>query len=188
MYAIDETVLIDSTVPFFFMSITTARRVRCTTTDDDACEKSFYLPSAAAPPSVAPEPCAEVAQDCCQGGCPIDKDATAEARLEPTAPEDWPPETAKDVLENETEIVVEGKSAKKPRKTAKKNETDEARPPKLPNAYMLFYQDGLKKDAYVGIALPERAKMIGALWRQMDGSARAPVQKRVAKAKEALTA
>lgn len=143
------------------------------------------------PTSVVAEPTADVNEKpCCEGACPIEPPPTAVAPEDPdpvadTASEQIAP-TGDDALENETEIVVE-KPAKKPRKTTKKKEVGEPKPPKAPNAYMLFYQDELKKDAYTGIALPERAKMIGALWRQMDDSARAPFKERVAKAKEALT-
>jgi len=123
----------------------------------------------------------EAAPGCCDGASPMEdvpeQDPVA-AQVEPTGA---------DVLENETEIVVEEKPAKKPRKTTKKKDEGEKKPPKPPNAYMLFYQEELKKDVYTGITLPERAKMIGALWRQMDDTARLPFQERVAKAKEALT-
>ena len=92
-----------------------------------------------------------------------------------------------EALENETEIMVAEKPAtKKPRKSPKQKDRGEAKSSRAPNAYMLFYQDELKKDAYAGISLPERAKMIGALWRQMDDNARSPFQERVARAKEAL--
>ena len=145
------------------------------------------------PTSVAMEPTAADVneQACCQGACPIEPPSVAVAPEDPNPVDDGASEqitaTGDNALENETEIVVE-KPAKKSRKTTKKKDAGEPKPPKAPNAYMLFYQDELKKDAYTGITLPERAKMIGALWRQMDDSARAPFKERVAKAKEALTA
>ena len=141
------------------------------------------------PTSVVAEPTTSE-QGCCQGACPIEAPPTAVASEDPSPVADSGSAseqitaTGDDALENETEIVVE-KPAKKPR--TKKKEAGEQKQPKAPNAYMLFYQDELKKDAYTGIALPERAKMIGALWRQMDDSARAPFKERVTKAKEALT-
>ena len=145
------------------------------------------------PTSEVTEPGAEVtmSQNCCEGTCPIDKNAGL-----PVAPEPTPvvveegqqiAETANDVLQNETEIVIEDKPAKKHRKSKNKTAVEE-KVPKAPNAYMLFYQDELKKEDYKGIALQARAKMIGAVWRQMDDDARAPFQERVAKAKEALNA
>ena len=95
-----------------------------------------------------------------------------------SSPEVGPPPT----IENETEVIVEEAKPKKARKSIKRESSEKA-PKKAPNAYMLFYQDELKKTAYEGIALPERARMIGALWRQMDDVARGPFQERAAEAK-----
>ena len=88
-------------------------------------------------------------------------------------------------VENETEIVATEKPTKVQRKTkVKKVSTDPPKAPKPANAYMVFYKQELKKDEYTGILLPERAKMIGALWRQMDDASRAPFNKIVAEAKQ----
>jgi hypothetical protein len=143
-------------------------------------------------PTLATEPPAadaEIEQDCCHGACPIDKPPVVPENPVPAGnpSEQTMAAGSEGVLQNETEIVAEEKPPKKPRKMTKKNTAGEKKSSKAPNAYMLFYQDELKKDTYTGIALTERAKMIGALWRQMDDSARAPFKERVAKAKEALT-
>ena len=142
------------------------------------------MPSAKRSRSKCPSvPDTEASTDtkCVEGGCcPV------------VMPESVPPESsspekgAPQTLENETEITVEEAKPKKVRKSVKKEESKA--PKKAPNAYMLFYRDELKKTAYEGIALPERAKMIGALWRQMDDTARGPFQERAAEAKDALKA
>ena len=88
-------------------------------------------------------------------------------------------------LENETEIPVDKRPTKKPR-TTKKDKKDPSQPRKPLNAYMLFSKDELRKQEYVGISLPERSKMVGALWRQMDDAARAPYETQAAKDKAAF--
>tara|TARA_B110000046_G_scaffold70542_1_gene78483 strand:- start:2156 stop:2914 length:759 start_codon:yes stop_codon:yes gene_type:complete len=42
------------------------------------------------------------------------------------------------------------------------------------NAYLAYYRQELQKEIYAGVPVPERAKKIGALWREMNDEERKP--------------
>ena len=137
-------------------------------------------PTEDAPPSEdAPTKDAPPSEDAPTEDAPPSEDAPTE-----DTPAELPVPLGGAPLENwSTEEAQDAPKIKKKRK-AKSPKKD--RPPKVPNAYMCFYQEELKKEVYKGIALPERAKMIGATWRSMGDKERAPFVAKVAEAKAAL--
>lgn len=74
-----------------------------------------------------------------------------------------------------------------PKRRARGADVDKKEPKvakRTQNAYMFFYkQESQNADLYNGLTLPERAKKIGALWREMDASARMPYTEQAIAAK-----
>lgn len=134
---------------------------------DGASESTATVPAAA--DAVVPEPVAAAPEKDADG-----LDVTDAVPVDAVAPA---PEVA------QTEPVAAGGKAKRARKTAPKVKSDTQ--PRPQNAYMLFYMEEIKKDEYMGIKLPDRARAIGTIWREMDDAARLPFKERAKAAKEA---
>tara|TARA_B100000683_G_scaffold240334_1_gene247452 strand:- start:1696 stop:2100 length:405 start_codon:yes stop_codon:yes gene_type:complete len=124
-----------------------------------------HCPNSAPISEKAAEPCEEAATEPCEE--PVAD--TADPAPDP-APDDAPDD------------AVPAPKRKRTRTSKKEPKAPKAKP-RPQNAYMLFYCQELQNPSYKGVPLPERAKAIGAMWREMDDEKRAPFVEQAATAK-----